>query len=286
MSKTIKTTKTMTKILAALTEAPTALTTREVAKLVGVTAPTALNNCEKLLKLGQVERGPMRGNAYTFQAGEVEPVQEPERKPEPGKCECQVCERYQVLNTKYGTIWNHGYQRPGFGWLVGGCPGADRKPFPFTDALESYLVLVEDRAQTVTQTLANQDNWTTVTYERFTGKYAGRRQVYETVVLNRPTAEERAESDRAYEAYSDLSRRDYLADTDQGEALTSEERETMERERETWLHLHKTIEKWGSTFASQVRRLEGEAVGLAREIERVSARIAKGQALRAQAEAS
>lgn len=54
------------------------------------------------------------------------------------RCECQVCERGQMTD-RGGRLVNHGYQRPGFGWLVGGCGGVGYLPFPETDALERYL---------------------------------------------------------------------------------------------------------------------------------------------------
>lgn len=61
--------------------------------------------------------------------------------------ECQVCERNQSI-TKAGTLVNHGYTRPGCGWLIGGCMGVGHLPFPETDALEAYLPVVQRYAAT------------------------------------------------------------------------------------------------------------------------------------------
>ncbi len=57
------------------------------------------------------------------------------------KDECQVCAKTQSVRN--GTLVNHGYTRPGWGWIVGGCPGVHHRPFPETDALEATLPRLE-----------------------------------------------------------------------------------------------------------------------------------------------
>ena len=70
----------------------------------------------------------------------------PKRAPVRPRHECQVCERTQAVAVG-GTMVNHGYRRPGWGAIVGNCPGVGHQPFPATDALESYLTALLDEAQ-------------------------------------------------------------------------------------------------------------------------------------------
>lgn len=53
------------------------------------------------------------------------------------RAECQVCERVQAIDGR-GGMTNHGYTRPGCGFIVGNCYGCGFAPFPATDALENY----------------------------------------------------------------------------------------------------------------------------------------------------
>lgn len=57
--------------------------------------------------------------------------------------ECQLCTKEQAL-TKRGGLGNHGYSRPGWGFIVGNCPGVGYKPFPETDALEAIIPRLND----------------------------------------------------------------------------------------------------------------------------------------------
>ena len=54
------------------------------------------------------------------------------------RSECQLCTKEQAL-TGNGRLGNHGYSRPGWGFIVGNCPGVGYKPFPATDALEAIV---------------------------------------------------------------------------------------------------------------------------------------------------
>jgi len=54
------------------------------------------------------------------------------------RSECQLCTKEQAL-TGNGRLGNHGYSRPGWGFIVGNCPGVGYKPFPETDALEAII---------------------------------------------------------------------------------------------------------------------------------------------------
>jgi hypothetical protein len=53
------------------------------------------------------------------------------------RAECQICECVQALDGK-GGLTNHGYRRPGWGFIVGSCYGCGHAPFPATGALEGY----------------------------------------------------------------------------------------------------------------------------------------------------
>lgn len=55
-----------------------------------------------------------------------------------GEGQCQVCENTQAVGAG-GAIVFHGYERPGYGFTLGRCMGADHMPFPATDALEDYV---------------------------------------------------------------------------------------------------------------------------------------------------
>ena len=59
------------------------------------------------------------------------------------RAECQVCEREQALDNS-GRMVNHGYKRPGYGFIVGNCFGVGYEPYPKTDALELWLESLED----------------------------------------------------------------------------------------------------------------------------------------------
>src|SRR5262245_9719803 len=50
------------------------------------------------------------------------------------RAECQICERLQALDSN-GLLGHHGYKRPGWGFIQGGCGGVGHPPYPATDAL-------------------------------------------------------------------------------------------------------------------------------------------------------
>jgi hypothetical protein len=254
-------TKNQTRILEILTANPTAMTSREIAAEAGVTAPTALKNAEKLLKLGLIERGPSRGNAYTFQAGEVEAVGPAAPTIEPGKVECQVCEGH-FTEDKNGALWNHGYKRPGWGWLVGGCMGVGYEPYPMTNALERYLAAVGERQEVVNKTLGARDTWPTLSYQVRVGNVWSKKT--KTVTIERPTQADTDAIEAAYAAWKATEGQDWA---------------TVQKPLHTaWVKLHDAKKNWESRHASQVWRLETEAKQLASEVERVTARIARGKA--------
>lgn len=60
--------------------------------------------------------------------------------------ECQLCCHEQAIKSN-GRMHRHGYRRPGWGFIVGGCPGQHRKPFPHTDALEEVRPQMERHAE-------------------------------------------------------------------------------------------------------------------------------------------
>ncbi len=61
----------------------------------------------------------------------------PKRQSTKPRAECQICEHEMALDAA-GNLGHHGYKRPGVGFIVGDCPGVGHKPYPATDALESY----------------------------------------------------------------------------------------------------------------------------------------------------
>lgn len=95
------------------------------------------------------------------------------------RCECQVCERMQMADRRARLV-NHGYTRPGYGWLVGGCYGVGCEPFPATDALERYLPGVVAYAE-AQERLAEQPE--AITF-RIAYDYTRRREITTTIPAN------------------------------------------------------------------------------------------------------
>lgn len=58
------------------------------------------------------------------------------------RAECQICERVQATDGN-GGMTNHGYTRPGLGFIVGPCYGCGFAPYPATTALELYAKTLE-----------------------------------------------------------------------------------------------------------------------------------------------
>lgn len=61
----------------------------------------------------------------------------PKKGPVKPKGECQICEGKYAID-KDGTLCNHGYRRPGHGYIVGNCFGEGFRPYPQIDALKLY----------------------------------------------------------------------------------------------------------------------------------------------------
>ncbi len=76
------------------------------------------------------------------------------------RAECQICERMQAVSG--GLMMNHGYQRPGIGFIVGKCMGTDHQPYPATDALVKYLEAVKRHIESDRETLAEIPTMTEV----------------------------------------------------------------------------------------------------------------------------
>lgn len=81
------------------------------------------------------------------------------------KGECQVCARKQCL-TGGGALVHHGYRRPGYGSIVGDCFGVGHLPYPKTDALEKYVVALEQEVSRLNDQLANIPNVLSIFHTR------------------------------------------------------------------------------------------------------------------------
>lgn len=84
--------------------------------------------------------------------------------------ECQICAGMWKAK-KDGTLVNHGYQRPGWGYIVGNCFGVGHQPFPSVTAIDKAI-------QYATEAREDQLNLaqTTETFPLKTGtRYVGRR---------------------------------------------------------------------------------------------------------------
>lgn len=77
--------------------------------------------------------------------------------------ECQICERQQSLDST-GDLGLHGYKRPGCGYIIGNCMGVGHKPYPATDALETYLTMVRGYIKTCKESLDRLPTLTEIAY--------------------------------------------------------------------------------------------------------------------------
>lgn len=166
--------------------------------------------------------------------------------------ECQVCERHQSVKQN-GRMVNHGYTRPGCGWLIGGCMGVGHKPFPETDALEAYLPVVVNHIEFATRQAASPSHY------EFKGLYTrdqyNRRGKQQTILVH--NFEEFFAAEVAAHQAADLSYRYWF---------TEDEREARQ--------------KWDSLVTRTKTRWATEADHAIRERARVEKRIAKGRELR------
>lgn len=265
----MKLNKTQTKILEALTASAVSMTAAELSAAVGVKAPTINNNTNKLFSHKLISYGESVGNTCTFGAGEFTNREKPEKKPEPGRVECQVCEGHYT-EEKNGTLWNHGYKRPGFGWLVGGCYGVGYKPFPATNRLEIYLTAVEERQVIVADEIATADTWPTIDIQVRVDPRDCWNKKTKTVTLTRPTADDAAEIEAAYDKYSKLADGTEAADwkTKVGPA------------HKAWSKLDDRRERWERAHSTRLYHFKRESKELVAEVERVTKRITKGRELR------
>jgi hypothetical protein len=69
--------------------------------------------------------------------------------------ECGVCERWFSLGLNNERLALHGFARPGYGWLVGKCPGENRLPVERSkETIEILRAIVIRRAEDAGATLA------------------------------------------------------------------------------------------------------------------------------------
>lgn len=69
------------------------------------------------------------GRVVTLTSRSLEPTVKPEPKPQTLNAgTCGVCGRLMRIN-KHGRIVNHGFTRPGYGYLIGGCFGVGYRPY-------------------------------------------------------------------------------------------------------------------------------------------------------------
>ena len=107
------------------------------------------------------------------------------------RAECQICERHQAL--KGGKLYHHGFNRPGWGFLVGGCPGSQAAPFPAFDVLETVARQVREHAETQVRLAVELPSLYVVTSWK-AGAYGGRQRAVWSMV-------ERAQAERLIEDF-------------------------------------------------------------------------------------
>lgn len=167
--------------------------------------------------------------------------------------ECQVCERHQKA-TRSGDLVHHGYQRPGWGSIIGDCYGAGYAPFPAHDRLDIWLVRVREEIESVKKYLATLATAKTVTrmetdYKNFVSRgrgYGKKPVIYEEPKTKLPEPTTKYDEDR--ETWST-----YFAN------------------KREW-------EKWEQVVNDVRRTRESEISGLEREAARVAARIKAAKA--------
>lgn len=105
----------------------------------------------------------------------------PKTEPVKPRAECQICERKQACD-KDGTLGHHGYKRPGWGFIHGDCMGHSYKPYPATDALERYLVMLKNYIVSRQQALAELPAAKGLPYAFTDGSFKSRHKVEVTVL--------------------------------------------------------------------------------------------------------
>jgi len=101
--------------------------------------------------------------------------------------ECQLCCHEQAIKSN-GRMHRHGYRRPGWGFIVGGCPGQHRLPFPQTDALEEVVPQVVKHIEYV-ERMSTEASEVEVIVKTET-KYVGRTPQRTKQVIKASNAEE------------------------------------------------------------------------------------------------
>ena len=182
------------------------------------------------------------------------------------RAECQVCEKVWALISG-GQLGHHGYQRPGYGYILGDCAGEGHLPFPATSALESYLTkTILPRLAKIPEELAAllTVGELTETSQRF-DSYRGHSE--ESVLIRRDGSMLRTRKTKALGATDWVEFKGYRHGLDYGEWHTSQTdafQQMANRKRADLLN----EQKWFQAEETRVR-----------------ARIEKGLALRAVKEA-
>lgn len=192
--------------------------------------------------------------------GERRPGPNPNAKP---RDECQVCERHQAL-TKRGRLGNHGYQRPGWGHIVGNCAGVGHKPFPETTALVPWLANVQDWLDGATALLAKLEAGEVTKIERRETDYTrweGRRRATKLVTYEKP------EGDPLPSPYGDPATMDLPHD----DPIKVAYREDSDARK-----------KWDEVYRSKLATTKSQVAALTSERNRVKARIEKAEKVKAE----
>lgn len=149
---------------------------------------------------------------------------------------CPCCAR--DIKVRTGSLVHHGYERPGWGHIVGDCYGALRTPHETSDELaKEYLGVVEHSLESTKTDLANLEAATELSVEVF-DKYVGRRASYKRVMVPKATRPEGGFD--------------------------------WENDREGALAAHKAVEAWERAYNSRKRNLKSRITQLQREVERLT----------------
>lgn len=112
------------------------------------------------------------------------------------RAECQICERQQAVDAN-GRLGHHGYRRPGWGFITGDCFGQGHLPYPETDALEQYLIAVNNWIES---SAASLEKLPTLTEMKYTYKAWRGSKRNETITVTITKG-----SERHYDAGSGVS---------------------------------------------------------------------------------
>jgi hypothetical protein len=123
--------------------------------------------------------------------------------------ECQICAG-SFKTTKDGKMVNHGYKRPGWGYIVGGCYGVGHAPFPATTAIDGAIASAEEAIIEYTEK-ADNNTAAYVIYSveyRTRGKVERRRWVYSAEEYYNAKAERSPRSYRYRAEWAEVSNYD------------------------------------------------------------------------------